>query len=51
MTCSQNCDFVRMEVGSKDDCAWCGMMALVRLRLGIGRVCDMIRSFIINYVN
>jgi hypothetical protein len=26
MTCSQNWDFV-MEVGSKDESAWCGMMA------------------------
>jgi hypothetical protein len=26
MTCSQNCDFVRMEVGSKNESAWCGMI-------------------------
>ncbi len=28
MTCSQNWDFVRMEAGSKDESAWCGMMVV-----------------------
>jgi hypothetical protein len=27
MTCPQNCDFVRMDAGTKDEPAWCGMMA------------------------
>jgi hypothetical protein len=26
MTCSQNCDFVRIDAGTKDESAWCGMM-------------------------
>ena len=29
MTCPQNCDFVLMEVGIKDESAWCGMTAVL----------------------
>ena len=33
MTCSQNWDFV-MEVGSKDESGWCGMMASAADKIG-----------------
>lgn len=45
MTCSQNCDFVRMEVGSKYESAWCGMVAVSTI------IIPLIRSYQIKLRN